>query len=153
MVDHTEVIDLTTRLPTIEEMNSAAEVLTTIAQSTEDKGTLNIYADVNERISLTPAISNLILEILGIVSQGNMVTFVPYSAQLTMQQAADILNFPRSYLKKLLEEGKISYETNDAHRRINLQSLLDFKQENDKIREDSLRKLAHDGQLAENMEL
>ncbi len=149
MAELAEVIDLTERLPTSEEINSATEAVTAIAQSLTDTGTLNIFGEGNESISLAPAISDLIIEILSIVSRGDMVTFVPYGARLTTQQAADILNFPRPYLIKLLEEGKISYESGGPHKRVNLMSLLEFKQRNDKNRQKSLRKLAHDGQLAE----
>ena len=150
MAELAEVIDLTERLPTSEEIDSAAEAVTVIAQSLTNSGALKIYGENNENISLAPAISNLIIEILGIVSRGDMVTFVPYSARLTTQQAADILNFPRSYLIKLLKEGKISNESGGTHRRVNLQSLLEFKHENDKNREESLLKFAHNGQLAES---
>ena len=48
--------------------------------------------------------------------------------------------------------GKIRYESHGTNKMVSLESLLEFKHENDKIRIESLSKIAREGQKAENKE-
>ena len=81
---------MTECLPTNEEINSAVNAMTAIAQSITNNGALKINGDSDESISFVAANSSSIIEVLGNISHSEMVKFVPYSARLTTQQAADI---------------------------------------------------------------
>ena len=109
MNDAAEVIELTRRLPTREEIASAAEAATALANARAENGALEIHGDDGQPVRLAPAITDIMIDLLGHVSRGDMVTLVPTNAMLTTQQAADILNVSRSYLSKLLKKGEIPF--------------------------------------------
>ena len=78
--------------------------------------------------------AELLARILAHMAAGEGVTVIPSHAELTTQQAAEILNVSRPYLIKLLECEAIEYRKVGKHRRIPLKALLAFKREDDQKR-------------------
>jgi excisionase family DNA binding protein len=97
-------------------------------------------------VSVPPAALKLLLEILGQMANGNAVTLVPVHAELTTQQAADLLNVSRPFLVKLVEDGKVPARMVGTHRRIRAEDIIAFKQAEDERRRKVLDELTREAE-------
>jgi excisionase family DNA binding protein len=88
-----------------------------------------------------PAVG-LLLRILEEMALGNAVTIIPVHAELTTQEAADMLNISRPSLIHLLEDGKIEYRRVGTHRRVRFEELMKYKRQLDEQRRKALDELA-----------
>ena len=99
-----------------------------------------------ETVSIPESAFRLLNEILTQMAKGNAVTLIAVHAELTTQQAADILNVSRPFLVEQLEKGVIPYRKVGTHRRIFFKDLMDFKEAMIRNRLKALEKLAAQAQ-------
>ena len=88
----------------------------------------------------------LLLEILGQLANGNAVTIVPVQAELTTQQAADLLNVSRPHLVGLLESGRIPFRKVGAHRRVPAAAIFEYKRRDEAQRAKVMAELTAEAQ-------
>lgn len=88
---------------------------------------LLIPGDSEETLKLPASAARLLLRILQEMARGNAVTLIPLHAELTTQEAADMLSISRPTLVQLLDEKKIRYRRIGTHRRVLFESLMEYK--------------------------
>ncbi len=139
---------LSERPPTDVEVRKASEAARTLARALTPQGlpfTVNQNGGVTE-VDLPPALGQLVLDVLTHVARGEMVTFIPYGAELTTKEAADLLNVSRPFLVSLLENGDIPFYKVGSHRRVRSEAILAYKAKRDVGRKDALQRLQRLGQ-------
>lgn len=88
----------------------------------------------------------LLKSILSNMAEGKSIALLPTDAEISTQQAAEILNVSRPHVIKLLEKGEIPYKKVGSHRRILLQDILEFEAKHKKKRTKQLNRLAKEAQ-------
>lgn len=139
---------LSERPPTENEVRAASEAARLLAKALTPKG-LPISIEENGdqlHLELPAPLGQLMLDVLTHVGRGEMITLVPYGAELTTKEAADLLNVSRPFLVKLLDEGAIGYHKVGSHRRIRANELLAYKAKRDEDRRSALTELQRLGQ-------
>ncbi len=130
---HTE--HFSNRLPTKAEIENADQLRLSIAlQMTEGQPVDLSFAGPGgetRNFTLMPALSDALLDILRLISNGRGFRVVPVEAELTTQQAAAILNVSRPFLITLLERGDIPFTTVGRHRRVRATDLFAYKADRD----------------------
>jgi excisionase family DNA binding protein len=102
--------------------------------------------ELGQKIVVPNVAISLLLEILTQMAQGNAVTLMPYHAELTTQEAADLLNVSRPFLVKLLESGALPHRMVGKHRRVLLQDVMKYKENIDRARNETLNELVAQAQ-------
>lgn len=100
----------------------------------------------SEALTLPRTAFELLIQILGHMANGNTVTLLPLHAELTTQQAADLLNVSRPFVVSLLEERKLPYRKVGTHRRIRMADLIAYKSREDEERRRVLAELTAEAQ-------
>ncbi len=123
-----------------------SRALASIMSSLDDDLEIQILEGDDQRVKLPTSAVRLLLDILEQMARGNAVTLIPVHAELTTQQAADVLNVSRPFVVKLIDEGKLPFRKVGAHRRIKFEDLMAFKTNIDNTRQEALNKLVEQAQ-------
>lgn len=83
------------------------------------------------------------------MANGLTITLIPHDKELTTKEAADILNFSRPFLVRMLDRGDIPFHRVGTHRRLNVEDVLAYRELRAARRREKLRELT---ELSEQVE-
>lgn len=114
----------------------SARSLSRLARASKTRVNLRFQADdtPEETVEIPSSAFRLLTDILNQMAMGNAITLIPIHAELTTQQAADILNVSRPFVIKLIEESKLPCRMVGSHRRVLFKDLMDYKHKVDQER-------------------
>lgn len=102
--------------------------------------------DQAHSIVLPSSVMRLLVDVLTELADGNAVKMMPVHAELTTQEAADLLNVSRPHLVKLLETGELPFHKTGKHRRVRFADLTSYKARRDQASEEAMTELARQAQ-------
>lgn len=131
--------------PTEEDVRVAAETSRELGQYVGR--VLNVTITESGHVVRLPATAvRFLVYLLGQMAAGNAVTLIPIHAELTTQEAADLLNVSRPFLVAEIEAGRIPCRRVGTHRRVLFADLMGYKKRIDAEREKVLDQLAKEAQ-------
>lgn len=120
---------------------------TSAAIAKEESNTVKIkIQESGEFITVPKKALDLLFTILSKMAEGKSISLVPSDAEVSTQQAADMLNVSRPHIVKLLEQGVIPFKKVGSHRRILLEDLIKYDATLKEQRSKSLKFLAKQAQ-------
>jgi excisionase family DNA binding protein len=140
----------TAMIPNAHDIQLASESRLTLGALARTGGdfTFTVAGDggVTTPIRIPSSVVQLLFAALSEIACGNAVSLLPMNAELTTQQAADILNVSRPYLVGLLEKGDMPFRKVGVQRRVLLRDVVAYKTRTDIDRRAALNDLARLGQ-------
>lgn len=120
--------------------------------STEGRRSIRFVAPdgSDTTIDIPAPAAELLVRALSQMAEGNAVTLIAVSTELTTQQAADILGVSRPFVVKEIEERRLPARKVGTRRRVMFSDLMTYKQRSDATRQQALDALA---ELDENLGL
>jgi len=134
-------------LPSAEEVALAkvgSQELSAVLESNGDIQNFEVMGKNGEThtVQLPSSAVQLMIEVLTQLGQGNSVNITPIHAELTTQEAADLLNMSRPTFIKLLDEGSLPHTRSGNRRKVAFVDVMSYKQSLDEKRQGALDELS-----------
>jgi excisionase family DNA binding protein len=146
----THIKAIETIIPSKKDVSLAAQSSQILATHVESAQNLNIQilieGETLESVTLPAKALRLLVDILAQMAEGNAVSVIPVSAELTTQEAADLLSVSRPYMVRLIEDGDIFHRKIGSHRRILAKDVMTYKTKIDAARLKTLVELSEQAQ-------
>lgn len=127
-------------MPTEKESAQAAETVRQVASVINGEETVSAHFGPKgtPAVELPVTAVQLLLDILEQMARGNAVTLMPVHAELTTQQAADLLNVSRTHFVQLLDRENIPYRKVGTHRWVRAEDVLAYRRKTERARRKAL---------------
>jgi len=137
-------------LPSEETSRAAGEAVRSLSSAMRNRRPTLVEVvaegDGSTRATVPLEAFELLMDVLAHLANGHGVTVIPLKAELTTQQAADLLNVSRPFLIKLLDNGDLPFRKVGTHRRVLLKDVATYKQLDDARRKEAVDALAAEAQ-------
>lgn len=126
-----------------DETEAAAEAARELQNLLRDDDTpVVLHTDEGDAVTVPAQALRLFVMILSHLANGEGLVVLPKQAELSTQQAADLLNVSRPFLVGLIKDNELPARKVGTHRRVLLSDLLAYKHRDDAEREIVLGRLA-----------
>ena len=131
----------------VEQTETAGEAARTLAPLLQNSAPeVALCTITGERFMVPTPAFELIVSMLTHLANGEGIVLLPKHAELSTQQAADMLNVSRPYVVQLIDERKLPARKVGTHRRVLLSDLVEYKRRDDAEREAVMQELADEAQ-------
>lgn len=105
---------------------------TVLAKRTDSAEGVDVAVEGSDEVIRLPQdVAGLLRDILAKTAAGQSVGVIPTSAELTTQQAADLLNVSRPHVTKLMDDGVLKGHKVGTHRRLYASDVQSYKHQRD----------------------
>jgi len=124
------------------------DTIASIEEYLESKrgGTAKLVGPSKDGVPIPSALRRVLVAAARQLAEGNGVSIMPVMAEISTQQAADLLNVSRPFVVGLLDKGEIPFHKVGTHRRVRLRDLLAYRRRRDASRRAVIERLAAEAQ-------
>ena len=122
----------------------SGRTLSTVLQTRSEVQQIDVHGEKGDirTVQIPTSALKLLVDVLAELGQGNAVSIIPIHAELTTQEAADVLNISRPFMVQLLEQGAMDFHKVGTHRRVRYQDVMAYKKRTDERRHRALDELS-----------
>jgi excisionase family DNA binding protein len=127
---------------------ASSHILASYLENREGSCTIKLMEDETngETIEIPAHVMQLLVEILVHTGMEHPVKIKPYTKELEIYQAADILGVSDRYVWNLLDAGVIPYKIVENTRRMRYQDVIEYKKQDDAKRDQIMDELVAESQ-------
>ena len=115
-------------VPTPEDIKLAKESIATLKHDKVDAHYVLTNKKGKTELRLSQSMFEALMKVIQEMANGKAIMLLPIDAELTTQEAADMLNVSRPYFVKLLDEKQIPSRLVGRYRRVRFEDLLKYQQ-------------------------